>query len=119
MELLQTVQKDRPSLHSPVRTPSRMSYKGEEVKGKPEISEVSRALVAGKDRQGPIYERLLSEGVKQKSQRELLAEQHAKQEAESVVGVPQINEQSAALVKSKRTDQATVCPMLFSPASDG
>ena len=47
------------------------------------------------------------------------AEQHAKQEAESVVGVPQINEQSAALVKSKRTDQAaTVGPMLFSPASD-
>jgi hypothetical protein len=120
MELLQTVQKDRPSLHSPVRTPSRMSYKGEEVKGKPEISEVSRALVAGKDRQGPIYERLLSEGAKQKSQRELLAEQHAKQEAESVVGVPQINEQSAALVKSKRTDQAaTVGPMLFSPASGG
>jgi hypothetical protein len=31
MELLQTVQKDRPSLHSPVRTPSRMSYKGPEL----------------------------------------------------------------------------------------
>eukprot|EP00802_Teleaulax_amphioxeia_P009071 Tamp_09087.p1 GENE.Tamp_09087~~Tamp_09087.p1 ORF type:complete len:486 (+),score=122.48 Tamp_09087:39-1460(+) len=102
MELLQTVQKDRPSLHSPVRTPSRMSYKGPELQGKPEISEVSKALAAGKDRQGPIYERLISEGVELKRQKELLAEQHAKQESDSVIGVPQIDKQSAALVKSKR-----------------
>ena len=43
-------------------------------------------LLAGKPRQGPIYERLLMEGEELKRQKELAAEEHAKQEAESIVG---------------------------------
>lgn len=57
--------------------------------------------MAGKPRQGPIYERLLMEGEELKRQKELAAEEHAKQEAESVVGVPQIDKVSADIVKSK------------------
>jgi hypothetical protein len=68
---------------------------------KPKINETSRMLMAGKPRQGPIYERLLMEGEELKRQRELAAEEHAKQEAESVVGVPQIDKVSADIVKSK------------------
>ena len=69
---------------------------------------MSKALAAEKDREGPIYERLISEGVELKRQKELLAEQHAKQESDSVIGVPQIDKQSAALVKSKRDAAAAV-----------
>jgi len=62
-------------------------------------------MLAGKDRQGPIYERLLSEGEEMRRQKERLAEEHARQEVESVVGVPQIDKMSAEIVKSKRHEQ--------------
>jgi hypothetical protein len=75
--------------------------------GKPQINEVSKALVAGKDRQGPIYERLLSEGEEMRRQKERLAEEHARHEVESVLGVPQIDKMSAEIVKNKRHEQAT------------
>lgn len=71
--------------------------------------------MASKDRQGPIYERLLSEGIELKRQKEMLAEQHAKQEADSVIGVPQIDKLSAALVKSKRTEGAAAVSTFCKP----
>jgi len=37
--------------------------------GKPQISDVSRAIMAGKDRTGPIYERLIGTGEDLKRQK--------------------------------------------------
>lgn len=42
------------------------------------------------------------EGEELKRQKELAAEEHAKQEAESIVGVPQIDKKSADIVKLKQ-----------------
>jgi hypothetical protein len=65
-------------------------------------------LMAGKQRQGPIYERLLSEGEELKRQKELAAEERARQEVESVVGVPQIDKGSANIIKGKQDSMVRV-----------
>ena len=107
VELLQTVHKERPALHSPFshRTPAKGSYKGQIAQGKPQISEVSKMLVAARDRQGPIYERLIQEGEETKRLRELAVEEHARQEASTVVGKPTIDPVSAALVQKKKDER--------------
>jgi len=108
VELLQQTQKERPSLHSPVKTPSRQAYKGPNVQGKPQISEVSRAMMASKDRTGPIYERLISEGEELRRNKEKAVETAARQEADSVVGVPQIDKASAQIVKKNSDARASM-----------